>query len=66
MRADLRERFEVFKGYGKQAKSRLLRKIEQRDRSFYKEYLSFCHYKGKVLRGLLRRRKVEFALFYVP
>ena len=29
LRADLWERFEVFKGYGKQGKSRLLRKIEQ-------------------------------------
>lgn len=40
-------------GYVKQGKSRLLRKNEQGDRNFYKEYLSFCHYKGKVLRGLL-------------
>ena len=87
LQADLWGRFEVFKGYGKdallltllsysagmgrllgygkQGKSRLLRKIEQGDRDFYKEYLSFCHYKGKVLRGLLRRRKAEFALFYI-
>lgn len=87
LRADLWERFEVFRGYGKdallltllsynvgvgrllgygkQGKSQLLRKIEQGDRYFYKEYLSFCHYKGKVLRGLLRRRKAEFALFYI-
>ncbi|MDY3943099.1 MAG: lysozyme [Alloprevotella sp.] len=47
-------------------KSRLLLKIEQGDRYYYKEYLSFCHYKGKVLQGLLKRRKAEFALFYVP
>ena len=53
-------------GYGKQGKSKLLCKIEQGDRDFYKDYLSFCHYKGKVLRGLLRRRKVECVLFYVP
>lgn len=53
-------------GYGKQGKSQLLRKIEQGDRHFYKEYLSFCHYKDKVLCGLLRRRKAEFALFYIP
>ena len=88
LRADLWERFEVFRGYGKdallltllsynvgvgrllgygkQGKSKLLRKIGQGDKHFYKEYLSFCHYKGKVLRVLLRRRKMEFALFYVP
>ena len=52
-------------GYGKHPKSRLLRKIEAGDRNFYREYVSFCRYKGKVLRGLFKRRKVEFALFYL-
>ena len=53
-------------GYGKYPKSRLLRKIESGDRDFYREFVSFCQYKGKVLRGLVKRRKVEFALFYIP
>ena len=53
-------------GYGKHLKSRLLRKIESGDRNFYREFISFCRYKGKVLRGLVKRRRVEFALFYVP
>ena len=53
-------------GYGKHPKSRLLRKIESGDRNFYREFVSFCRYKGKVLHGLVKRRKVEFALFYVP
>lgn len=53
-------------GYGKHPKSRLLRKIESGDRNFYHEFVSFCRYKGKVLRGLVKRRKVEFALFYIP
>lgn len=53
-------------GYGKHPKSRLLRKIESGDRSFYCEFVSFCRYKGKVLRGLVKRRKVELALFYIP
>lgn len=53
-------------GYGKHPKSRLLRKIESGDRNFYREFISFCRYKGKILRGLVKRRKVEFALFYVP
>ena len=52
-------------GYGKHPKSKLLRKIEAGDRNIYREYVSFCRYKGKVLRGLVRRRKVEFALFYI-
>ena len=53
-------------GYGKHPKSRLLRRIDAGDRNIYREYVSFCRYKGKVLRGLVRRRQVEFALFYVP
>ena len=53
-------------GYGKHPKSRLLRKIESGDRNFYREYVSFCRYKGKVLRGLVKRRQVEYALFFIP
>ena len=65
LRADLWKCFEHFKGYGKHPKSRLLRKIETGDRNFYREYVSFCRYKGKVLNGLVKRRKVEFALFFI-
>lgn len=53
-------------GYGKHPKSRLLRKIESGDRDFYHGFVSFCRYKGKVLRGLVKRRNVEFTLFYIP
>ena len=53
-------------GSGKRPKSRLVRKLELGDRDIYREYVSFCRYKGKVLRGLVKRRKVEFALFYIP
>lgn len=53
-------------GYGKHPKSRLLQKIEAGDRNFYHEYVSFCRYKGNVLRGLVRQRQVEFAFFYIP
>ena len=52
-------------GYGKHPKSRLLRKIEVGDRNIYREYVSFCRYKGKVVRGLVKRRQVEFALFFI-
>ena len=47
-------------------KSRLIRKLERDDRNILSEYLSFCCYKGRVLPGLLKRRRVEFALFYIP
>ncbi|KGL52525.1 lysozyme [Porphyromonas canoris] len=53
-------------GYGKHPKSCLLRKIELGDRNFYREFVYLFRYKGKVLRGLVKRRNVEFALFYVP
>lgn len=53
-------------GFGKHPKSRLLRKIESGDRNFYRELVSFCRYKGKVMRGLVKRRKVEFTLFMYP
>ena len=53
-------------GYGKHDKSRLLQKIEDGDRNIYREYVSFCRYKGIMLRGLVKRRQVEFALFYIP
>lgn len=52
-------------GYGKRPKSRLLQKIEAGERNFYQEYVSLCRYKGKVLSGLVKRRQVEFALFYL-
>ena len=51
-------------GYGKQPKSQLLRKIESGDRNYIQEYLSFCHYNGKILRGLVKRRQVEHVLSY--
>lgn len=53
-------------GGGRRSKSRLIQKLESGDRDIYREYVSFCRYKGKVLHGIVKRRKVEFALFYVP
>lgn len=53
-------------GSGRRPKCRLVWKLESGDRDIYREYVSFCRYKGKVLRGLVKRRKVEFALFYIP
>ncbi|MDD7304762.1 MAG: lysozyme [Prevotellaceae bacterium] len=53
-------------GSGKRPKSRLVRKLESGNRDIYREYVSFCRYKGKVLKGPVKRRKVEFALFYIP
>ena len=47
-------------------KSKLIRKLEAGNRDIYREYIAFCHYKGKRHAMLLKRRKEEFALLYVP
>ena len=53
-------------GNGKIPKSKLIRKLEAGDRNIYREYIAFCNYKGKRHAMLLKRRKAEFALLYVP
>lgn len=53
-------------GYGKRPRSRLLKKLEAGDRDIYGEYISYCHYKGKKVRSIERRRKMEFLLLYEP
>lgn len=49
------------KGY---KKSRLLRRLEAGERNIMADYLSFCHYKGKIHYGIYRRRWVEYHLLY--
>ena len=51
-------------GYGKQPKSRLVQKLESGDRDIRDEYTSFCRYRGKELKALRLRRRVELALLY--
>ena len=53
-------------GSGKIPKSTLIRKLETGNRDIYQEYISYCRYKGKRHAGLLKRRKTEFALFFIP
>lgn len=53
-------------GSGKIPKSTLIRKLEAGDRNIYREYIAFCNYKGKRHSMLLKRRKAEFALLYIP
>ena len=38
----------------------------RKDRDIYREYTAFCNYKGKRHAMLLKRRKAEFALLYIP
>lgn len=53
-------------GFGRIPKSTLIRKLESGNRDIYQEYISYCRYKGRRHAGLLKRRKTEFALFYIP
>ena len=49
---------------GRYPKSTVLKKLEAGDRDIYKEYISYCHYKGRKIRSIERRRKMEFLLLY--
>lgn len=51
-------------GNGKIPKSKLIRKLEAGDRDIYKEYISYSHYKGRKIRSIERRRKMEFLLLF--
>lgn len=42
--------------YSNQDNSQLPRKVEQGDKLFYKEYLSFCRCKSKIFRGASSER----------
>ncbi len=53
-------------GSKKIPKSTLIRKLEAGDRDIYQEYISYCWFNGKRHAGLLKRRKAEFALFFIP
>ena len=56
----------VLLGHGGHPKSRLVRKLENGDRDIYEEYISFRCWKGKPVRSIERRRKMEFLLLYEP
>lgn len=53
-------------GSGRIPKSTLIRKLEAGNRDIYQEYISYCRYKGRRHAGLLKRRKTEFTLFFIP
>ena len=56
----------VLLGQGGHPKSRLVRRLEAGDRDIYEEYISFRCWKGKPVRSIERRRKMEFLLLYEP
>lgn len=50
---------------GKWPKSTLLKKIEAGIRDFKEDYVQFCHWKGKKIPSIERRRYAELMLLYV-
>ena len=50
---------------GKWPKSRVLKKIEAGIRDFKEDYVQFCHWKGKKIPSIERRRYAELALLYI-
>ena len=53
-------------GNGKIPKSRLIRKLECGGRNIQQEYLSYCHWNGKKIASIQRRRRVELQLLFDP
>lgn len=53
------------KGYGKMPKSLLLKKLEAGNRDIYEDFIKYCHYKGKKIPSIERRRKEEYRLLYI-
>lgn len=56
----------VLLGHGGHPKSKLIRKLEAGYRDIYREYIAYCRYKGKPVRSIERRRKMEYLLLYEP
>ena len=52
-------------GYGDRPKSRLIRKLEAVDRDIHAEYAAYCHYKGKVIPSIRKRREEEFKILFI-
>lgn len=52
------------KGYGKMPKSKLLKKLEAGNRDIYEDFIKYCHYKGKKIPSIERRRKEEYQLLF--
>ena len=53
-------------GYGRIPKSTLIRKLEAGNRDIYADFIRYCHYKGKKIPSIERRRKEEYRLLFMP
>jgi GH24 family phage-related lysozyme (muramidase) len=80
LRRDMNELCAVFRSYGQSTVllaclsyncgvqrvlcSNLMRKVQTGDTELLTDYLTFCHYQGRLHPGLLRRRWIEYSLLY--
>ena len=62
LRADLRKKCAVFRRFGADS---LLCKLEAGERDIHSEYAAFCHYKGKAVPSIRRRREEEFKILFI-
>ena len=53
-------------GPGAVSKSTVYKKLMRGDTNIYKEYTSYCHYKGRWHRQLNERRRMEYRLLFNP
>ena len=53
-------------GPGAVKRSTVYRKLKSGDRNIFKNYVSFCKYKGKWHKGLYNRRLTELAVLFTP
>ena len=51
-------------GIGRVNESSVLQKLKYGNRNILKDYLSYCHYKGKFHFGLYRRRYIEYQVIF--
>ena len=53
-------------GNSKYPKSTLLRKLDAGIPDIYEDYINYCHWEGKYVASIYRRRIIEWNLLYTP
>ena len=74
LRKDLKELCSLFRPYGKDSlglkgkypKSTILKKLDSGDRNIKNDYVKYCHWRGKKIASIERRRYAEFIILFSP
>lgn len=56
--------FKLLGLYGKYPKSIILKKLDSGDRNIKNDYVQYCHWRGKKIASIERRRYAEFLLLF--